>query len=706
MSSPLAFIPPFSPAHCSAIFYDCPIPFIITTLEEGRFVEVNAAFERTFGWKREELREKTSFDVGIWTNREERSVLLNRIALEGNMYSAAVIVACRDDAPRHYRMFAMRLDCGAVSYLFTAFNDIQGQLDAEKDAQSNRNRFLHLYNTMLDGYARVDTNRHFLECNRSFREMLGYTEEELLQLTASDITPAEWHALDIRIELEQLAHRGYSDIYEKEHIRKDGSIFPVELQLYRSIDTNGNFDGFWGVVRDISERKRQQASIDYLAYHDPLTQLPNRILLLEKLEHTLKRAKRLANEHAPEMPPGEADHQASQVALLFVDLDHFKNVNDTMGHPVGDTLLQIAASKMSHLLRESDFLARAGGDEFIILLEAPITTASAAGVANRVLALFAAPIMVQDQEIYMSASIGISLFPKDGDDSESMIKHADLAMFKAKDEGRSTFRFYGAELGAGILERMTLEHALRGALQRNELILYYQPQISLASGQIVGVEALVRWRHPERGIIPPGHFIPIAEDIGIISDIGGWVLQEACRQMAEWRDESLPILSMSVNISAQQFERSNLVAIVQEQLEKHRLPPHMLELEVTESILMHKTEHTLSALGGLKKLGVRLAIDDFGTGYSSLGYLKSLPVQRLKIDYSFVRDIGHDSNDEAITRAVIALSTNLSLETVAEGVEREEQEKFLRDAGCQIAQGFRYAHPLPATEIRAMFDEK
>ncbi|MDR1462783.1 MAG: EAL domain-containing protein [Azoarcus sp.] len=682
------------------IFHGCTIPFTITTLDEGRFVEINMAFETAFGWKREELREKTAIEVGLWSNAENRRQFLEQIKRGNGMHPITLAAARRDGILHHYHTFSMQLSHEGRLYLFTAFIDIQDQIDAEKEARDSRNHLLQLYDTMIDGYARVDKHLRIQECNRAFREMLGYTENEILNLTPRDITPSDWHKLDIRIEQEQLFRRGYSDIYEKEQLRKDGSTFPIELQLYRCLDTTGNYDGFWGVIRDISERKRQQADIDYISYHDSLTNLPNRALLLEKLEHALKRAKHLFPNPSSQ---GAQPEDGYQIALLFIDLDHFKNINDTMGHAVGDTLLQIAAEKMLHILRESDLLARVGGDEFVILLEAPITTIAVAGVAQRILSLFSIPIPLQEKEIYMSVSVGVSLFPKDGDDTESLIKHAELAMFQAKSEGRGVSRFYGAELGAGILERMTIEHDLRGALQRREFVLYYQPQITLATGQLAGVEALLRWIHPKRGLIPPGQFIPIAEDIGIISEIGAWVLQEACRQMAAWREDGFEVPSMAVNISAQQFERSNLIAIVREQLEKYSLPPHTLELEVTESILMHKTEMVIAALEGIKKMGVRLAIDDFGTGYSSLGYLKSLPVQRLKIDTSFIREIGLDNNDEAITRAVIALSASLGLETVAEGVESKEQEKFLRDENCPIVQGFRYAHPLPAEEIQARY---
>ncbi|MDR1424892.1 MAG: EAL domain-containing protein [Azoarcus sp.] len=690
--------------RCRAFFRAFPVPVVIIKLADGRLVEVNEAFGAVFGWKREDLLGKTVIETGFWDVPEERDAFVRQLRNQGQVSSIVLDMVSSTGIHQQCRASASTMSNMDETHIIIVFIDIHEQIAAEKEARLSRDRLQQLYDNIKDGYARIGKDRRVLECNRAFREMLGYSEEEILCLTPRDFTPPLWCNVDTHVEQTQLMLRGYSDIYEKEQIRKDGSIFPIELQLYINKNTEGNYDGFWGIVRDISQRKAQQASLNFLAYHDPLTQLPNRALLLERLEHSLKRARYTAvRQDAPDALPEDADMDGPQMALLFVDLDRFKNVNDTMGHSIGDIVLQIMAHKMSCLLRESDLLTRIGGDEFIILLEPPITAAAAAGVATRVLSLFTAPIPLQDQEIYLSASIGISLFPKDGEDPEVLIKHADIAMFKAKEEGRNCLRFYEAEMGACILERMELEHDLRGALQRNELILYYQPQISLNTRELAGVEALLRWQHPARGMISPAHFIPIAEDIGVISDIGAWVLRQACDQVAQWKTEGFEMPRVAVNLSAQQLERSDLVSIVQHALEKNALPPSMLELEVTESILMKKTEQTLAILNGLKHMGVQLAIDDFGTGYSSLGYLKTLPVHRLKIDYSFVRDIGLDSNDEAITRAVIALSTSLGLETVAEGVEREDQEIFLKKEGCQIVQGFRYAHPLPAGELRTRY---
>ncbi|MDR2164280.1 MAG: EAL domain-containing protein [Zoogloeaceae bacterium] len=694
---------PYAGQH-SAVFAECPVPFAITNLQ-GRYVDVNRAFETTFGWPRHEVIGRTSMEIGIWESSAERGQFIERLQRNSTVRFNTANTICRDGSRYRCRLFASLLSYRDETYIFTVVIDIHDLLLAEGEARFYLERFQQLYEHMRDGCSLVGKDGRFVRSNRAFCDMLGYSEEELQHLTPRNITPARWHEQDIRIENEQAFTRGYSDIYEKEHRRKDGSIFPIEIQLYCNFDASGESDGFWGIVRDISERKAQQEHLNFLAYHDPLTRLPNRTLFFDRLEHALKRAKRTI---LGAMPSAEMPFQQLQLALLFLDIDHFKNVNDTLGHLIGDTLLQILAQNITHCLRESDVLARFGGDEFVILLDSPVTLESATTITRRILALFAKPVYLpqQDKEIYVTASIGVSLFPRDGLNAETLVKHADLAMFKAKDLGRNTFHFYEATLGASLQERVQMEAALRSAAQRNEFILHYQPQIDLATGKLAGVEALLRWRHPERGIIPPLHFIPIIEDIGLIGQVGAWAITEACRQMAAWRAAGLKIPRMAVNFSVQQLEYSGLVDFVARQLWENCLQSWELELEVTESLLMHRTEQTLAILRDLEMLGIQLSIDDFGTGYSSLAYLKTLPVHRLKIDYSFVRDIGHDSNDEAIIRAIIALARSLGLETVAEGVEREEQERFLHAEGCRIGQGFRYARPLSADQILAMFHGK
>jgi len=428
---------------------------------------------------------------------------------------------------------------------------------------------------------------------------------------------------------------------------------------------------------------QSQAALDFLAHHDPLTALPNRLLFRDRLEHAMSLAHR----------------EQRRVAVLFVDLDRFKHINDTLGHNVGDELLCAVAEAMNQQLRASDTLARLGGDEFVILVEEDVTPASVGVVAARLMEIFARPVKVEGRELYVTGSIGISLFPNDGTDADTLLKHADLAMYRAKENGRNTFHFYEATMAVGAFERLAAENALRGAIGRGELRLHYQPQVHLASGALAGVEALVRWEHPELGLLAPDRFVGVAEEMGIIGEIGEWVLAEACRQLARWRQAGFAVPRMAVNLSMQQLERDELVACVRGLLETWALTPDLLELEVTESMIMRQTGRVLPVLDGLRSLGVYLAVDDFGTGYSSLSRLRHLPVHRLKVDYSFVRDIGRDADDETITRGVIALGRSLGLEVVAEGVERQEQVDFLLQEGCLIAQGYLFDAPLAPDEL-------
>jgi diguanylate cyclase (GGDEF)-like protein/PAS domain S-box-containing protein len=678
--------------HFDSVFHDFPIAACIVKLghraEEHAVVDSNEALTKLLGWRHDELTGCTMAAWRSWNNPEQLRNFFARIQEKGEVAHFPAEMQGRNRETYYLRLSAKCFVTDGQPHCVICLADMSAQKQAEARIRAESVRYRALYEGMLDGYTRLSRTGHFLECNRAFREALGYTEEELWLMTPRDITPPHLHERDACIEQEVMKH-GSCKLYEKEQVRKDGSIFPVELQLYAIHDEQGAFDGWWGIVRDISKRKRDQANLDFLAHHDSLTGLPNRNLLQDRLEHALERARR----------------DEGQLALLFIDLDRFKNVNDTLGHHVGDMLLQAVTRKMSTLLRSSDTLARLGGDEFLILLEEHVNTSSVTVVAERILSLYTNPLSLQDQDIYITASVGVSMFPQDGDNAEVLLKHADLAMFKAKELGRNTYRFFEKDLSVGTFERLAMENGLRSAVNHGELMLQYQPQISLITGQLVGVEALVRWRNPELGLMQPEQFIHIAEDMGIISDIGAWVLREACRQMSIWQKKGLQVPRISVNLSVQQLGRGDLVALVKQQLEAFNLKPQQLELEVTESVLMRQTGQALKVLHNLEALGVYLTVDDFGVGYSSLSYLKRLPVHRLKIDGSFVRDIGQDSNDEAITRAIIALSASLGLEVVAEGVEREEQEVFLRREGCQLVQGFRYDKPLPAHELLGRYHQ-
>ncbi len=445
------------------------------------------------------------------------------------------------------------------------------------------------------------------------------------------------------------------------------------------VDEDGNLIEAVGMATDITELKRSQSELQYLAHHDQLTGLPNRLLLGARLEHALRQARR----------------RGTAGALLFIDLDRFKNINDSLGHPVGDSLLRTAAERLKNCVRDEDTVARLSGDEFTLLVENIENTQTAITVAEKVLYAFREPFSMEGHDITVTPSIGVSIFPRDGDDIDSLLRNADSAMYEAKGQGRNAYAMYTQRMTDDAVERVELENDLRRALEQDELVVFYQPQVELESGRLSGAEALLRWNHPEKGLIPPDRFIPLAEESGLIIPIGEWVLREACRTARAWLDQGLAIGNIAVNVAGPQIRRSNLAAIAGSALADANLAPGYLELEVTEGFIMSEAEHAITQLDDLRKLGVRLSIDDFGTGYSSLSYLKRLPVNQLKIDRSFVRDIPEDADDMAITEAVIALANSLRLSVVAEGVETEAQRRFLIAGGCTHGQGYLF-HPAVA----------
>jgi diguanylate cyclase (GGDEF)-like protein/PAS domain S-box-containing protein len=471
-------------------------------------------------------------------------------------------------------------------------------------------------------------------------------------------------------------------------VRRDGFEVPIEDSVAPIHDRKGKVIGAVIVFRDVSAARALALQISHSAEHDFLTGLPNRMLLHDRIRQAIA----LAPRHM------------KQVAVLFLDLDGFKHINDSLGHAIGDKLLQSIAKRLVDCVRGSDTVSRQGGDEFVVLLAEVQQSGDVASTARRMLRAVAAPHIIDQHELHVTTSIGVSVFPDDGHDAETLIKNADTAMYQAKEKGRQSYQFFKPAMNIRAVERQSIEESLRRALERHELTLHYQPKIKLRTGAIAGAEALIRWAHPTRGPVPPGQFISVAEDCGLILPIGSWALREACRQARVWADSGLPAVTMAVNVSAMEFRNEHFLENLFSVLDETGLDPKSLELELTESVLMKRAESATSILRTVRERGVQVAIDDFGTGYSSLSYLRKFPVDALKIDQSFIRQISTAGDDTAIVTAVIAMARSLKLRVVAEGVETLEELAFLRAHHCDEAQGYYFSRPLPAQEFAKLLE--
>ena len=466
-------------------------------------------------------------------------------------------------------------------------------------------------------------------------------------------------------------------------IRRDGDEFAIEDSAAPILDQQGVTTGAVIVFHDVSVARAMEAEMSHLAQHDTLTKLPNRTLLQDRLSHAITTAGR----------------NGTRIAILFVDLDGFKHINDSLGHAIGDKLLQSVSKRLLASVRTSDTVSRIGGDEFVILLS-EVAHAGDAGVkAGKILAALNAPLEIDQHNLRVTASVGVTTYPEDGQEAAMLIKNADLAMYQAKENGRNNYQFFEKDMNVRALERQSVEENLCFALDRNELVMHYQPKISLTTGEITGVEALIRWQHPERGLIGPLQFISVAEDSGLMLPIGNWVLRESCRQAKAWQDAGLRPIEMAVNVSSVEFRNEDFLAGVRAILEETGLNPRYLGLELTESVLMQHAEFTVPVLKELKAMGIRLAIDDFGTGYSSLSYLRQFPIDTLKVDQSFVHGINADTDDATIINAVINMGSNLNHRVIAEGVETVEQVAFLQAHGCDEGQGYYFSRPVPASQF-------
>jgi len=593
---------------------------------------------------------------------------------------------------QHHLWWAVLLLVGACLLFFffvLRWMTFQRLMAANRSAKEAQRLASFVFQYAQEGIMITDAEGTILYVNPAFTAITGYTEEEVRGKNPRLLKSGRHDAFFYRQMWESVRRTGQwrGEIWNR---RKNGEIYPEWLTISAIKNEKGRITHYVAVFTDITERKRYEEQIKHQALHDPLTDLPNRRLFHDRLAHAIR----------------EAKETQRKVAVLFLDLDRFKNINDTLGHILGDELLRHVAKRLSSCVPREGVLARIGGDEFAVLLPALTARAEAERVAKDIVDRFTQPIALGERSLYVSISVGISLYPDDGDDCPTLIKNADMAMYCAKEEGGNRYRFFTPGMRLETVQRWQLENGMRQALELGELQLVYQPQVEAQTGRMVGVEALLRWHHPEQGVMSPATFIPLAEETGFIVPIGDWVLRTACAQAKAWQEAGLPPIRVAVNLSARQFQEGRLEATVRRVLAETGLEPQFLELEITEGIMMTNHTQTVEQLHRLKALGVKVAIDDFGIGYSSLGYLKKFPIDTLKIDKSFIRDCTDVPEDAAIVKAVIALAKNLNIPVVAEGVENPRQLAFLCAEGCDVIQGYLYSPPVSAEEVAELLRQQ
>jgi diguanylate cyclase (GGDEF)-like protein/PAS domain S-box-containing protein len=540
-----------------------------------------------------------------------------------------------------------------------------------------------VFRTTAEGIAILSPQRRVISVNPAFEALTGFSLETILGHDPADFLHARRHGDVFYPNLREAGRSYWSG--ETTCLRRDGTVFPAWQNICAVLDDDGELINYVLALSDISAIRRAEAELNHLAFHDSLTGLGNRNMLKNVLESELVRAQ----------------ERSERVAVLFLDLDGFKLINDTMGHAAGDQLLRVVATRISGLLRRSDTAIRLGGDEFVVVMPDVARVEDCASVAEKVLVELRTGIDLGLERVSVSGSIGIAIFPDNADNRDDLIKAADNAMYSAKERGRNSYAFYSSQMAEHALARLQIEQGLARAVANDELELFYQPVISLADTRLIGFEALIRWRHPERGLVPPDQFIPVAEDCGLIEYIGAWVLRTACLQGKAWLDACHAPIRMAVNVSVLQLASERFLETVQDALTRSGFPPEWLELEITESSIQ-TIEHSKALFRQIKSLGPTISIDDFGTGFSSLSLLKHLPIDRIKIDRAFVRDLPDDQNDVELTRAIIALAKNLKLQLIAEGVESAEQKDFLLALGCEEAQGFLFSKPLPVDQAASL----
>lgn len=655
---------------------------------DGRIVDANEAAVERYGYTREELTSMHIHDIRLI---EDEGVFLNQLQQSQSGIQFECLHRCKDAS-----VFPVDVSSkGAIFHgnpiIVSIIHDATERRNAEAMVWLAKERAQVTLDSIGDAVITTDVKGIVEYLNPIAETLTGWIISEAVGLPLEQVFHIvnEKTGQSVASPIVRCLREGRI-VGLANHtvlLHKDGQRIAIEDSAAPIRDRQGAVIGGVLVFHDVSDKRNLMRELTYQAHHDALTGLPNRLLFNELLSQALAQSRR----------------KKSMLAVLFLDLDHFKFINDTMGHNMGDLLLKLCSERLHQALREGDTIARQGGDEFLVLLPDTRQEEEVASITERILTVFLKPFALNGNEVFISTSVGISLYPNDGSDLETLVKQADTAMYYAKEQGRNNYQFFTRELNSRAHERLSLENSLRRALEREEFVLYYQPQVDFESGCIVGVEALIRWNSAERGIVSPDAFIPLAEETGLIVPIGEWVLQMACTQNLAWQKQGYSPFRIAVNISARQLQEPHFIELVSRILRETGMDPQWLELEITESIAMEKGEFSVEMLRSIKELGVRISIDDFGTGFSSLNYLRQLPVDTLKIDQSFVRDIWADANGEAVITTIILLAKNLQLKVIAEGVETETQWTFLKEKRCDEMQGYFFSKPLPGEDLEKRF---
>ncbi len=674
----------------SQVFSQSPDGIVILRQHNLVICDVNDAFCAASGYTRQELIGKPASAFDAFAKPQELSEVATALASEGRLSNRDIVLRAKSGRQIPALLSATLINLDGEPCILCIAKDVAELREAQGRLLASEQRFRGAFENAPIGIVLLDTQGYIFEANRFATDLLDYAEETLEGVHISRLLPAEERS-DLKAQLDALTRGREAICYnERRLVCASGLEIWTNCHMVLQRDSEGQPGYCIMQIADITEMKTNQQRMERMAFFDTLTELANRRLFNDRLSHAIAHSLRTQQ----------------RAALLYLDLDQFKRVNDTLGHEAGDELLREVAERLLRCVRKEDTVGRPGGDEFTILLYDVRSPADAGQVAEKILHALRQPVSISGHQLVVTTSIGIAVIPDDGMDPNILLKNADLAMYRAKEQGRNNFQFYSEDLNTNAVKRLRTEYELRRALERGEFELYYQPKIRLIDQGLVGVECLIRWRHPERGLISPDGFIEIAEETGDIVEIGNWVLAEACAAGRLMVEQQGGPLSIAVNISPRQFRDPNLVSTIRRCLRRANLDPACLELEITETMLMHDVEAASETVHRLHGLGIRLAIDDFGTGYSSLNYLKKFPINIVKVDKSFVMDIPASADDKAITAAVIAMAHRLNMEVVAEGVETQEQLEFLLAHQCEYAQGYLFGRAVPLDQIRRLLRPK